>query len=91
MNLGIGERVDDVSIADGVDAVLVPGLAMGRTAAGSEPVAEKAMSAHILAMQREKKRKSWCKFTRSLGKEGDKNERGVLLHRGWLMLEPIQM
>ena len=91
MNPGSGEKVDGASIADGVDAALAMGLAPGRTVAGPEPVAEKTMPAHILTMQREKKRKSRCKFTRSLGKEGGKNEKGVLLHGGWLMLEPTQM
>ena len=88
MNPGSGERVDGASIADGVDAASALGLAAGTTAAGPEPVTEKTIPAHILTMQREKTRKSWCKFTRSLGKEGGKNEKGMLLHGGWLMLMP---
>ncbi len=63
MNPGSRERVDSVSLADGVDAASVLGLVADRTAAGPEPAAEKTVPAHILAMQRGEKRKSRRKFT----------------------------
>ncbi len=42
MNPRSGERMDSMSLADGVDATLGPGLAAGRAAAGPEP-AEKTV------------------------------------------------